>query len=265
MKNGVDRRRGTFTPWFWSYRWAARIEAAIVACVFAGVVFIMGFLFQMPGPLVVHVQDDQREAIKGARVRCTSPDGQTSYAGLTDVFGEAKWPGLAKGPWKCEVTPPDRFHAGVQAGFATVVSRHPAMWTTTIEQPGRFAVQVVRPEGAPRAKIAVRAVCGAEEPALPATGGAPRAEHPVETWEARAGLLDGRAMLFVPHGAACRVGLVRPELPGDGPSTSRQLDCAAEPCTGELTAGVGQEISAVLKPTAAQWSAVRPPPEPDKP
>ena len=60
MKNGVDRNRATFTPWFWSYRWAARIEAVIVACVFAGVVFIMGFLFQMPGPLVVHVDDDVR-------------------------------------------------------------------------------------------------------------------------------------------------------------------------------------------------------------
>src|SRR5213595_1232948 len=102
MKNGVDKRRGTFTPWFWSYRWAARIEAAIVACVFAGVIAIMLFLFNMPGPLVVDLQ----EPIKGARVRCTSPDGAVSYAGATDVFGEAKWPGLTKGPWTCEVTPP---------------------------------------------------------------------------------------------------------------------------------------------------------------
>ena len=246
MKNGVEKRRGSFTPWFWSYRWAARIEAAIVVCVFAGVVFIMGFLFQMPGPLVVHLQDDQREPIKSARVRCTSPDGQTSYAGETDVFGEAKWPGLAKGPWKCEVTPPPRYHAGVQTGYATVVSRHPAMWTTSVERPGRISVQVIRPEGQPRAKVAIRAVCGDQ------------------TWEARAGLLDGRAMLFVPHGASCRAGLVRPELPGDGPTTQKSLDCAAEPCTGELSAGVGQEASAVLKPTAEQWAAVRPPPEPDK-
>ena len=59
MKNGVDKRRGTFTPWFWSYRWAARIEAAIVVCVFAGVIAIMLLLFNMPGPLVVHVQDDR--------------------------------------------------------------------------------------------------------------------------------------------------------------------------------------------------------------
>src|SRR5438132_4588732 len=195
MKNGVDRQRASFTPWFWSYRMAARIEAAIVACVFAGVITIMIFLFQMPGPLVVHLQDDVREPIKNARVRCTSPDGQTSYAGLTDVFGEVKWPGLAKGPWKCEVTPPDRYHAPVQTGYATVVARHPAMWTLAVERPGRVAVQVVRPSGAPRAKVAVRAVCGAD------------------AWEARAGLLDGRALLFVPHGAECRVGLVRPELP----------------------------------------------------
>ena len=247
MKNGVDRNRATFTPWFWSYRWAARIEAVIVACVFAGVVFIMGFLFQMPGPLVVHVDDDVREPIKGAHVRCTSPDGQTSYAGLTDVFGEAKWPGLAKGPWKCDVTPPDRYHAGTTTGYAVVVSRHPAMWTTAIERPGRLSVQVVRPEGAPRAKVAVRAVCGNE------------------TWEARAGLLDGRALLFVPHGVPCRVGLVRPELPGDGPSTQRTLSCETEPCSEQLSAGVGQEASAVLKPSLQQWLAVRPPPEPDKP
>ena len=86
-----------------------------------------------------------------------------------------------------------------------------------------------------------------------------------ETWEARAGLIDGRALLFVPHGAPCRVGLVRPELPGDGPSTQRTLACDTEPCTGELTAGVGEELSLTLKPTAGQWAAVRPPPEPDKP
>jgi hypothetical protein len=242
VKNGIDRRRGTFTPWFWSYRWAARIEAAIVACVFAGVLAIMVFLFRMPGPLVVHVQDDLRQPVQGARVRCTSPDGQTSYAGATDVFGEAKWPGLAKGPWKCEVTPPERFHGGEITGFATVAARHPAMWTATVERPGRIVVDVARPPSAPRAPVAVRAVC--------ADG---------ETWEARAGLLDGRAVLYVPHGAICRAGLVRPELPGEGPSTQKALDCAAQPCTGELSAGVGQQVDAKLTPTAQQWMAVRPP------
>jgi hypothetical protein len=93
----------------------------------------------------------------------------------------------------------------------------------------------------------VRAVCGAE------------------TWEARAGLIDGRATLFVPHGVPCRAGLVFPELPADGPSTQSKLDCAAQPCTDSITGGVGQELSATLTPSADQWAAVRPPPEPDKP
>jgi hypothetical protein len=250
VKNGVDRRRASFTPWFWSYRWAARIEAAVVVCVFAGVIAIMVFLLEMPGALVVQVQDDQRQPIKGARVRCTSPDGATSYAGLTDVFGEAKWPGLTKGAWRCEVTPPDRFHAGVTAGFASVVARHPAIWSTSIERPGRIRVQLVRPQGAPRAAVAVRAVC-------PGT--------PPETWEARAGLLDARALLFVPHGKPCRIGVVRAELPREGPVTQAELSCADQPCSGELTAGVGQELEITLSPTAEQWEAVRPPPEPDKP
>jgi hypothetical protein len=283
VANGIDRRRHGFTPWFWSGRLAAKIEAAIVVCVFAVVIAIMGLLFEMPGPLVVHLQDDRREAVKGANVRCTSPDGATSYAGTTDVFGEAKWPGLAKGAWKCEVTPPPKYHAEVATGFATVVARHPAMWTTSVERPGRILVQVVRPQGAPRAPVAVRAVCGREERASPATGGARRAEQTreeraspatggarraeqtIETWEARAGLLDGRAMLFVPHGKECRVGLVFPELPGEGPSTKAKLDCDQQPCAGPLTAGVGEETNATLKPTLEQWMAIRPPIEPEKP
>jgi hypothetical protein len=247
VKNGVGRERAGFTPWFWSYRLAARIEAVVVACVIAGVVAILTLLFRMPGPLVVHVQDDKKEAVMGARVRCTSPDGQSSHAGVTDVFGEAKWPGLARGPWTCEVTPPDRYHAEVQTGVVTVVPRKPAMWTTVVERPARILVQVVRPQGQPRAKVAVRAVCGSE------------------TWEARAGLVDGLATLFVPHGTACRAGLVRPELPGEGPVTDARLECSAAPCTDEITAGVGETKSAVLKPTAEEWAAVRPPPEPDRP
>jgi hypothetical protein len=201
----------------------------------------------MPGPLVVHVADDLKEPIKGARVRCTSPDGATSNPGMTHLFGEAKWPGLTKGPWSCEVTPPDRFHAGQSTGIAAVVARHPAMWTTSFERPARILVQVTRPQGSPRAKIAVRAVCGDD------------------TWEARAGLIDGRATLFVPHGKPCRAGLVKPELPGDGPSTQKSIDCAAQPCTDEWTGGVGESHEAVLKPTADQWAAVRPPPEPEPP
>jgi hypothetical protein len=217
-----------------------------VICVFAGVIAIMAFLFQMPGPLVVHVQDDVKEPIRGARVTCTSPDGQTSHAGITDVFGEAKWPGLTKGSWKCVVTPPDRFHAAPQTGYAAVVPRSPVIWITAFERPARFMVQVVRPTGQPRAKVAVRAVCGAD------------------AWEGRAGLLDGLATLFVPHGKTCRAGLVRAELPDDGPPTQAQLDCASEPCTGEVVGRVGELLSAKLTPSAEQWAAVRPPPEPEK-
>lgn len=246
MKNGVGRQHAGFTPWFWSYRLAQKLEAVVVVCVIAGVIAILALLFRMPGPLVVHVQDERKEAIPGARVRCTSPDGQSSHAGVTDVFGEAKWPGLARGPWKCEVTPPDRFHAEVRTGFVTVMPRKPAMWTTVVERPARIVVQVVRPQGAPRAKVAVRAVCGSD------------------AWEGRAGLLDGLATLFIPTGKPCRVGLVRPELPGDGPATTARLECATAPCTDEMIGGVGQALNAVLKPTAEQWATVRPPPEPDR-
>ena len=245
MKNGVGRQHAGFTPWFWSYRLAARIEAVVVICVIAGVIAILALLFRIPGPLVVHLQDDKKEAIMGARVRCTSPDGQSSHAGSTDVFGEAKWPGLQRGPWTCEVTPPDRFHAAVQTAVVTVVPRKPAMWTTVVERPARILVQVVRPQGQPRAKVAVRAVCGGA------------------TWEARAGLVDGLATLFVPHGKLCKVGLVRPELPGEGPVTEAKLDCASGPCSGELIAGVGETVNASLKPTSEQWAAVRPAPEPE--
>lgn len=245
MKNGVGRQHAGFTPWFWSYRLAQKLEAVVVVCVIAGVVAILALLFRMPGPLVVHVQDDRKEAIPGARVRCTSPDGQTSYAGTSDVFGEAKWPGLAKGPWKCEVTPPPRFFAAVQSAFVTVVPRKPAMWTTVVERPARMVVQVVRPQGAPRAKVAVRAVCGGE------------------AWEGRAGLLDGLATLYIPSGKPCRAGLVRPELPGDGPVANATLACSSGACTEEMIGRVGEQLSAVLRPTAAQWAEVRPPPEPE--
>src|SRR2546421_4838518 len=175
VKNGVGREHAAFTPWFWSYRLAAKIEAVVVVCVIAGVVAILALLFRMPGPLVVHLQDDRKEAVMGAPVRCTSPDPQSSHAGNTDAFGEAKWPGLARGPWTCEVTPPERFHAAVQTGIVTVAPRKPAMWTTVVERPDRIRVKVVRPEGQPRAKVAVRAVCGGEG------------------WGARAGVRHGPA------------------------------------------------------------------------
>jgi hypothetical protein len=254
--------RASFTPWFWSYRLAARLEALVVICVFAGVIFIMGYLLQMPGPLVVHLQDDAHEPVKNARVRCTSPDGATSYAGLTDVFGEAKWPGLAKGLWKCEVTPPDRFHAGTETGFATVAARHPAIWNAMIERPTRILAEIQRPTGAPRAAVAVRAIC---EEAASSEQQKEGARPMVATWEARAGLLDGRALLFVPHGKTCRIGLVRAELPYDGPVTSTELDCEHQPCRAGLTGGVNELLSARFAPTREQWDQIRPPPEPDKP
>ena len=245
MKNGVGRQHAGFTPWFWSYRLAAKIEAVVVVCVIAGVIAILALLFRMPGPLVVHLQDEKKDPIMGARVRCTSPDGQTSHAGSTDVFGEAKWPGLARGPWTCEVTPPDRFHAPVQTGVLAVVARKPAMWTTVVERPARILVEILRPQGQPRAKVAVRAVCGSD------------------TWESRAGLVDGLATLFVPHGKPCRVGLVRPELAGDGPVSQARLECSSAPCSEELIGGVGESRTVVLKPTSEQWAAVRPAPEPE--
>ena len=245
MKNGVGKHHSGFTPWFWSYRLPAKFEAVVVGAVFAGVIAILALLFRMPGPLLVHVQDDKKEPIQAARVTCTAPDGASSHSGTTDVFGETKWPGLAKGAWKCDVTPPDRFHAPVQTGYVTVVPRKPAMWTAVVQRPGQIVARVVRPQGQPRAKVAVRAVCGAE------------------TWEARGGVLDGLATLFVPPGKPCRVGLVRPELPGDGPVTDARLDCSAAPCAPEVIAGVGERVEVVLTPNPEQWATVRPAPEPD--
>jgi hypothetical protein len=84
-----------------------------------------------------------------------------------------------------------------------------------------------------------------------------------DTWESRAGLVDGLATLFVPHGKPCRVGLVRPELAGDGPVAQARLDCSSAPCSEELIGGVGESRTVVLKPTSEQWAAVRPAPEPE--
>lgn len=241
-------RRGSFTPWFWSYRTAARLEALMVASVFLGVVVILGLLMQVPGPLVVHLQDDLKQPVHDARVTCTSPDGAKSYTGLTDVFGEAKWPGLAKGTWKCVVTPPASYFASPEIGYATVIARKPAMWTAVVERPVRLTVQVDRPKGVARAAVAVRAVCAGDPPMA---------------WESRAGVLDGRAVLSLPHGRSCRAGLVRPELSYGGPPTSTTLDCEHEPCSGETSGGVGQRLELTLSPTPQQWEAVRPAPEPD--
>jgi hypothetical protein len=253
MRNGVQARvPATFEPQFRSSV-PARVEAVLAVLVIAGVAAIFLLLLQLPGPLVVHVEDETHQGIRNAKVVCAGPDGKR-FSGLTDFYGEAKWPGLAKGPWKCEVLPPPQFHTGTLVGYTAVVPRKPAMWMVRVERPARASVQVVRPDAAPRAAPAVRAVCAA----------APGEDSP-PTWEARAGLLDGRATLYLPHGRACRIGLVRPELPAKepGPVTDATLSCSSRPCTPELRGGVGEEVQATLRPTPEQWAAARPPPEPE--
>ena len=223
------------------------LEGTVVAAVFVLIAVILWLVVQNPGPLVVQVIDDAKHAVIDARVKCTGPDGK-EFTGLTDVFGEAKWPGLAKGAWKCEAQPPRRFFVGPQQGYASVIARKPATWVAMFERPGRAAVEVIRPKGAVRAALAVRAVCEAGD-----------------TWEARVGVLDGRATLWIPHGSRCRVGLVRPELAraNPGPVTDSKLACGTLPCSPEISALVGEQIDVTLRPTPEQWEQARPPPEPD--
>ena len=225
------------------------LEGAVVAAVFVLIAVILWLVMQNPGPLVVQVIDDLRRPVIDARVKCSGPGGK-EFSGLTDVFGEAKWPGLAKGAWKCQVQPPSRFFGDPKEGYATVVARKPATWVAMFERPGRAVVEVIRPQGAVRAAAAVRAVCA---------GG--------DSWEGRVGVLDGRTTLWIPHGARCRVGLVRPELPRatPGPVTDSRLSCGTLPCSPEVSASVGEQIEVTLRPTPEQWSQARPPPEPDLP
>jgi len=254
MRNGVHARgSAAFEPRFRSGA-PAKVEGALVAAVIAAVLAIFYYLLvKLPGPLVVHVEDDTHQGIMNAKVVCEGPDGKR-FSGLTDVFGEAKWPGLAHGGWRCEALPPPKFHTGTLVGYATVVPRKPAMWLARVERPASAVVQVVRPRGEPRAAPAVRAVCQA----VPGEDAPP-------SWEARAGLLDGRATLFLPHGRACRIGLTRPELPAGapGPVTDARLACESAACTPELRGGVDEELHVVLAPSPRQWEAARPPPEPE--
>jgi hypothetical protein len=248
-ENGVSAGAPrSFEPRFVS-RVPGWLEGTVVAAVFVLIAVILWLVLQNPGPLVVQVIDDARRPVIDARVKCTGPGGK-EFTGLTDVFGEAKWPGLAKGAWRCEAQPPSRFFGGPKEGYATVIARKPATWVAMFERPGRAAVEVVRPRGAVRAAPAVRAVC---------EGG--------DTWEARAGVLDGRATLWLPHGSRCRVGLVRPELPRatPGPVTDSRLSCGTLPCSAEVSASVGEQIEVTLRPTPEQWAQARPPPEPDSP
>jgi hypothetical protein len=249
IEDGVPARHsGSFEPRFAS-RVPGWLEGTVVGAVFVLIAVILWLVLQNPGPLVVQVIDDARHPVIDARVKCAGPGGK-EFVGLTDVFGEAKWPGLAKGAWRCEALPPPRFFANPQQGFATVIARKPATWMAMFERPGRAAVEVVRPKGAVRGALAVRAVCD---------GG--------DTWEARAGVLDGRATLWIPHGARCRVGLVRPELPrtAPGPVTDSKLSCDTAPCSPEISASVGEQVDVTLRPTPEQWAQARPPPEPDSP
>lgn len=252
MKNGAPAPAAAkFEPRFAS-RVPGWLEGAVVAAVFALIAVILYLVAQTPGPLVVHVQDDAKTPVVDARVRCEGPDGK-EFTGLTDVFGEAKWPGLAKGAWRCEVTPSPRWFAAPMVGYASVQSRKPAMWIATVERPARAVVHVARPEGVARAAPAVRAVCQG-------SGG-----DPAQTWETRAGILDERATVWLPPGRPCRIGLVRPELArgASGPSTDARLSCATAPCTKELRAGVGEQLEVALRPSPEQWEAMRPPPEPE--
>ena len=248
---GAARRRGrAFSLRLIADRAPGKIEAAVAAAVIGAVFGVAWLVVEMPGPLVVQVRDDAGGAVVSALVACESPSGEQSFHGVTDVFGEAKWPGLTKGAWRCEVTPPPRYHAQPQRGGAVVEARRPATWRAQFERPARLIVRVKRPSGAPRAAIAVRAVCAGD---------------PVESWETRAGVLDENAIVWLPHGRSCRIGLVRPELPArePGPVTQPVLDCEREPCTGPLLGGVGAELAAELDPSAAQWQALRPEPEPE--
>ncbi len=235
---------------------AGRLEAAVVVVTFVAVIAILIVLVQAPGALVVHVQDDSKEALAFAKVRCTSPDGAQSFAGQTDVFGEAKWPGLVKGPWRCQVEAPLRYQARLRTGLATVVSRSPAIWVTTFERPFRVRVKIARPTGSPRAPLAVRAVCKTDLSKGEAAA----------SWETRISILDNQAMLFVPPGKRCQVGLVHPELSvGEGPVALPELACGEFPCVEVPEGGAGEIREITLLPTAVQWEALRPPPVPDAP
>jgi hypothetical protein len=201
----------------------------------------------------VQVEDDLRRPVMGARVKCTGPERMGLFTGITDVFGEAKWPGLQKGPWRCEAIPPDLYFGETQFGATVVGDRAPAVVRLRIERSVHLQVEVLRPKGAVRSAMAVRAVCEA-------TPGAPAV-----AWESRTAVLGGPAVLWMPHGRKCRVGLVHPEMGARwaGLSPRVSLECENLPCSGELEAGVGGHVDAQLAPTVEQWVDARPAAEPD--
>src|SRR5579872_859646 len=99
-----------------------RLELLVAVAVVTSVFSVAWLIFTFPGPLVVQAQDDKGEPVMGARISCTNaPDGSPApeggakrFSGITDVFGEAKWPGLSKGMWFCAGIPPDRFQGTQQ-------------------------------------------------------------------------------------------------------------------------------------------------------
>ncbi len=244
---------GAFSPRLTADLLPGRFEFLIALIVVGSVFGVAWLIFEMPGPLDVQVVDDLGAPVMGARVSCSDARGERKFSGISDVFGETKWPGLTKEMWFCEARPPDRFHGAMQDGSAPVHARSPATVRFRFERPVHVNIQVKRPHGAARSAVAVRAVC-------PATQTAPEAR-----WEARASILSGNTLLWLPFGRECRAGLVKPSLPTEqgAIALSSELDCTNEPCTGLLSANIGGDIDTSIEPTLEQWNAVRPPPRPD--
>lgn len=253
MSGDRGRPRGEFAPRSWSGKLPATLEGIVAAAVIGGVLGVVYMLIQMPGLIVVRIEDDAGGAVRDAQVVCFFEKNGMRLTGLTDVFGEAKWPGLERGVWSCDATLPDRYFSPPLHGNPVVEPRRPAFWRAKVERPAHVVVAVGRPKGAPRAQVQVRAVC----PAAPG--------RPAASWEAKSGLLDGQASLFLPHGQECAVGIVRPTgLRRAGPAELATLECDRSPCSPSFSAGVGETKTITLAPTAAQWEAARPAPEPDE-
>jgi len=255
QRNGVEppRRRRAFPLRLVSSELPGRIELGIASVVLAAVFGVAFLIFNMPGPLVIEAHDDTGLPVMGARVTCTDALGKKEYSGITDVFGETKWPGLEKGMWSCRALPPDRFQGGEEDGSAQVRSRTPATVRVRFDRPLHLDVTVKRPHGSPRAKMAVRAICPATQTAAEAA------------WESRASAISGNAVLWLPFGRACRAGLVAPSLAADraGLVEHAPLDCDKLPCSPVFSAPSGGSIDVTLEPTAAQWDLVRPPLDPE--
>ncbi len=254
-KNGVDhngRGRGNFAPRSWSFQWRAKVEGLVALGVIAGVVGVFVYLVQIPGALVIRVVDDGRHVIPKTEVRCHHPSSGLDMVGETDIFGEAKFPGLARGRWTCDVQPPARFFSPLLKASGEVRPRQPDVVELSAPRAVDVDVSIARPEGAPRAAVSVRAVCPAEA-GLPPLG-----------WESRAGVLEGAAILYLPHDRKCRVALMHGDL---GPlyfATDRmELDCDRMPCSDVVSGKPGAHLAIKLKPTREQWEAARPPPEPE--